>query len=287
MGGFAGELSNGARIRIFSGEFRDLVDRFPFRFPAPSYRHSRGQMDNPRPPRPEPPKMELPFISEADIQDKSKASWFSKTLASIQILWFTLQLTGRAAQHLPAAPLETFTLAIVACTVISYALWWKKPLDVDTPMIIKDAAIDYYFQTCSEYSRHIGCEHRNDVDALVDRRKENLSPLTLWHRDHALFMSTVSLVFGACHILAWNWVFPTPVEQLLWRVASVGSAVMPILFCVLLWLIGPSGEGRVRPSQSRTVRQLDKTEFSFIYLVAIVPYFLCRMYLIVEIFASL
>jgi hypothetical protein len=55
MGGFAAELPQGPRVRLLTETFCTLM--------------SRG--------------MRLPFISEEEIQDKSKASWLVKTVAYI------------------------------------------------------------------------------------------------------------------------------------------------------------------------------------------------------------
>jgi hypothetical protein len=37
-------------------------------------------------------------------------------------------------------------------------------------------------------------------------------------------------VFGAVHIAAWNFVFPTPVESLLWKIAAVLCTTMRLVF---------------------------------------------------------
>ncbi|KAF2242256.1 hypothetical protein BU26DRAFT_584416 [Trematosphaeria pertusa] len=97
MGGLAIELPSGVRVRMLKSPdgdhgFRELMDR----------------------------GMELPFISEEDVQDKSKASWLIKAIAFGQIAWFATEIGARYGQGLLIAPLELFTLAIVVCTLISY-----------------------------------------------------------------------------------------------------------------------------------------------------------------------
>jgi hypothetical protein len=43
-----------------------------------------------------------------------------------------------------------------------------------------------------------------------------------------------SVILGGCHCIAWNFDFPTPIEQILWRVATIiVIAIMPVYY--LLW----------------------------------------------------
>lgn len=51
---------------------------------------------------------------------------------------------------------------------------------------------------------------------------------------------SVCCFYGATHTLAWNFLFPTPVERLLWRIASIdviaGAATVLALFSVVVYL---------------------------------------------------
>lgn len=40
---------------------------------------------------------------------------------------------------------------------------------------------------------------------------------------------------GALHIAAWNSHFPTPLERLLWRIASIGMCVFPLVIVMIAW----------------------------------------------------
>jgi hypothetical protein len=55
----------------------------------------------------------------------------------LQTTWFFLQVVARAVQHLAVSTLELTVLGFVFCTYISTFLWWKKLLDVGTPIILK------------------------------------------------------------------------------------------------------------------------------------------------------
>jgi hypothetical protein len=42
---------------------------------------------------------------------------------------------------------------------------------------------------------------------------------------------------GCIHLLAWNFVFPTPAEKILWRTATLVSIVLPMILLLPIWII--------------------------------------------------
>jgi len=80
----------------------------------------------------------LPIISVADIEDKNKASRLAKTIAVVQAAWFTAQCITRLAVGLSISLLELNTFGHAICTLVTYILWWHKPLDVQEPVVIRD-----------------------------------------------------------------------------------------------------------------------------------------------------
>jgi len=80
--------------------------------------------------------IELPTITRDEIWDKSKADLFAKAATVIQSTWLIIGSIGRAASNLPLSPMETFTLAFIVSTVMSYFFWWRKPQNVETPTVI-------------------------------------------------------------------------------------------------------------------------------------------------------
>ncbi|UPK96293.1 hypothetical protein LCI18_007228 [Fusarium solani-melongenae] len=70
------------------------------------------------------------------IDDKSKADTIQKVLVLTQVLWFITQCIARIIYQLPLSLLEVHTMVHVVCTVVLYACWLKKPLDVKVPEII-------------------------------------------------------------------------------------------------------------------------------------------------------
>ncbi|PBK64317.1 hypothetical protein ARMSODRAFT_1054550, partial [Armillaria solidipes] len=72
----------------------------------------------------------LEAVSAETIEDKSKGDALSKTFAILQISWFIVQCITRALQHLPITLLEVTALAFAGLSIITYCLWWNKPLNV-------------------------------------------------------------------------------------------------------------------------------------------------------------
>ncbi|KAF2817736.1 uncharacterized protein BDZ99DRAFT_373400, partial [Mytilinidion resinicola] len=74
--------------------------------------------------------IEVPELSKKDIEDRSKADSFAKTLTLLQLAWFLVATVGRASQHLQISTLEIFTLGNIECAIIAFFGWWNKPKDV-------------------------------------------------------------------------------------------------------------------------------------------------------------
>ena len=75
----------------------------------------------------------LPYLSEDEIWDRSKANGLAKTIVCIQALWFCTQCIVRLAQGIPISLLELNTFAHALCALLVYILWWDKPLDIQEP----------------------------------------------------------------------------------------------------------------------------------------------------------
>lgn len=98
----------------------------------------------------------IPDISKESINDRSKADRVAKFLLLIQTLWFCTSCIGRLAQHLPLSLLEVSTVAHALCTLVTYMLWWDKPLNIGEPTLMKG-------------------EHARDVCAALLARSSNRS----------------------------------------------------------------------------------------------------------------
>ena len=79
-------------------------------------------------------KIEFPTLTVEEIEDRSKADGFSKTIALGQTLWFVAQCIARRAQHLDLTLVELLTLSLAVLNGVIYFLWWNKPMDVRCPV---------------------------------------------------------------------------------------------------------------------------------------------------------
>ncbi|KAI8677817.1 hypothetical protein NCS55_00499700 [Fusarium keratoplasticum] len=76
-------------------------------------------------------------IPRAKITDKSKADTFQKILVLIQVSWMIMQCIARWMYKLPLTLLEIHTMVHVVCAMILYGFWFKKPLNVQDPEVIR------------------------------------------------------------------------------------------------------------------------------------------------------
>ncbi|KAH8750640.1 hypothetical protein BGZ57DRAFT_834350 [Hyaloscypha finlandica] len=101
----------------------------------------------------------LPDISELSILDRSKADPVAKIIAAIQVSWLLLQCLARVVNGLPISPLEIYAVAHVLFTLMSYAMWFQKPLDICEPIVLQGewipplCAIMYMFSAVSMRNR--------------------------------------------------------------------------------------------------------------------------------------
>lgn len=49
-----------------------------------------------------------------------------------------------------------------------------------------------------------------------------------------IYLPTIAVAFGGLHCIGWNFHFPTPVEQLLWRIGSLAITFIPLVPVVLM-----------------------------------------------------
>ena len=79
----------------------------------------------------------LPFLSEGEIWDKSKANSLAKAIVCVQAVWFCAQVIGRLIGKMPISLLELNTFAHALCALLVYLLWWDKPLDIQEPTVVE------------------------------------------------------------------------------------------------------------------------------------------------------
>ena len=127
---------------------------------------------------------------DEDIADKSKSDSVAKCVTLLQVLWFAVQLIGRAVERLPTTTLELLTMGFVVCTIVTYIGWWHKPKDIGRAML------------CGRLTP----ERLSELGIRGTKR-----PVKFHEVDDGLDKSVSSFVacltalaFGACHIIGWD-----------------------------------------------------------------------------------
>ena len=82
------------------------------------------------------PDIEIPRVTAAAIEDRSKGDALSKIIAILQTTWFIVQCIARGQQGLAVTELELVTLALASLNAATFAIWWDKPLGVQDPVKI-------------------------------------------------------------------------------------------------------------------------------------------------------
>ncbi len=203
---------------------------------------------------------------EQEILDKNKGDWISKSITVSQILWFIAQLVGRAVERLSVTTLELFPAGIIVCTAATYFAWWKKPLDVQRPIVLEG---EFSEELLREHGVQWMTEYQSLFDAGSDLDYGN-------DRNLSLVSGLIAMAFAACHLIGWGFYFPTRIEQILWRLSSVLCGVTPIVLGVIAWFRNEAELARFWYIVGRQI---------VVSLIGL--YFIVRAYLLVEVFVSL
>ncbi|KAJ8514781.1 hypothetical protein ONZ45_g7723 [Pleurotus djamor] len=229
-----------------------------------------------------------PQVEEGAILNGAKSEIVGKLFAAIQMFWFIAQLCTRWAQHLAVTELEIMTLAYAVLCGALYFLWFKKPYDVQRPIVLPGS---------SEPSPKM---ERKDGDIphlvfagvwlwkvhgrIVDDRRFYDPTLPRPHHHNNLFAFSIAVVFGGIHLIPWNFTFPTPAEAMLWRYASLCVTLLPIPYGLLY--LAYSGLKNVLPDDTPNWMRVCLCG-SFLIPIIQLAYFAARIILFVEAFVLL
>jgi hypothetical protein len=194
----------------------------------------------------------MPEVTKKGIKDRTKADAFAKLLTIVQTSWFLLQVLGRAISHLGIATLELTAVAVVVCTLGTFYCWLKKPLDVEVPITVPtkataaqilieggDAAMKPYRQTPLDFvddltpSWSINVMSRFGLRTGPRRRplrRLGNCRIPKLDRSSTVLLFALTHIYGSMHMLGWSFGFSTPIERLLWRIASSTIFVTTFLF---------------------------------------------------------
>lgn len=269
----------------------------------------------------------LPNVSEEEVYDKSKSDVLIKLIALGQMIWLAVKLITRHIRRHPTTQLEIMTLAFAACSSVTYLLLLKKPKDVKFPITIRACRLPTPIEllTLANFGPLVW------FDAIMFERWTSSRtnfwiPNTACHfvnrqnfigirlRRYGTFWlgsAAGALLLGSFHALAWNVVFPTRTEMLLWRIASVltvaipwiylilGNIVLGIFFICAMRSVRTKADGSSKPLDPghdisailmrfpQGVRVLVNSYYAVLSFIALLVYSLVRLFLLVEVFRSL
>ncbi|KAJ5736749.1 uncharacterized protein N7483_001874 [Penicillium malachiteum] len=265
--------------------------------------------------------IELPRILPEEIDDRSKSDPFVRIIAVSQILWVLLQIIARAAKGLAVTQLEVTVLAFAGCAVGMYALNWYKPKGVSLPCIIhckrpreevEKEMKRKFFRDADEIRQGVVITILKDLiptgkgDSRIHNTFSNED--TGWHTDWVVIIG--SIAFGAVHLIAWDFHFPTRIEKILWWTsASLCSCCVPVLGLLTYILNGMldfdqelvnrAEDNVLQERKGLAVLERWSLEASVIFMVIVsvvlagiwillaIAYIVARFYIFVEIFRTL
>ncbi|KAF1356167.1 hypothetical protein BDV97DRAFT_286873 [Delphinella strobiligena] len=212
----------------------------------------------------------LPNITLEQLNDRSKSDPLVIFLAVLQVLSFGIQLIVRLVEKITSSPLEVTTLAVAICTFVIYILLWNKLKDVATPIYVSAARFPETHELRDLASSSI-IQNKSSTPAL-----SRLSKLFSSEINAILIAPWLGLGFGCLHCIAWNFAYPTAVEQRLWQASSLAI----ITSSALLYLFYGFTSGFTSGSTL--------TYFDHIFLGSIILlYTVARCFILVESIRSL
>jgi len=142
-----------------------------------------------------------------EINAMSKADALVKTLACIQVTWFLVNVVARLASKLPISPLEWTTCGYIGCTLGTYAFWWHKPYN-----ILRRITLPITIPPSDD----------PDINGTVT--------------GSAISAAIGTIIFGGCHLAAWNHNFVNSSGKPLWRVCALLLTAYPIPTGTVYWI---------------------------------------------------
>ena len=103
-------------------------------------------------------------ITEDYILDRAASSGLSKAVLIVQVAWFCTNCASRLFQHLPLSLLEVSTAAHAFCTLLTYFVWWSKPINVGAPTLMRE-------KEAQEVYALLKCSNREYDEALEMAKK--------------------------------------------------------------------------------------------------------------------
>ncbi|KAF8329163.1 uncharacterized protein EI90DRAFT_3017398 [Cantharellus anzutake] len=168
-------------------------------------------------------------VTKQEILRKSKGDFLSKSIVSLQLLWFIVQYMGRWVGHLHRSQLETMTLGYSGLSVIICALWWHKPLDIRSPIQVMKGDPAHALTSEANVAK-VPLEVEKEVDSPSLAARAIGRACDAFVELHPFWILVITgAIFGGIHCSAWSFPFPTPAELFIWRICAVYITVAPAL----------------------------------------------------------
>ena len=222
-------------------------------------------------------------VKENQIRDRNKVDGVLRLITLVQTLFFVINLMIRIFQKLDITALELSTLALVVMSMATTIFWFQKPADVqericlqtDTPIatMVEDFGLTpgvgstytpLDFIGRQEWSWSILWMHGLNSLRIFHLGGQSVEfPNNRFHNTtipliegwpHA-FLAVLSLAYLGIFVAGWNFNFPTPIEQTLWRSASLTAMISAsgvFITCQMFFKYFPSDHGEQIPVRSST-----------------------------------
>lgn len=245
-------------------------------------------------------------VSKEEIEDKSKGNLFTKSVILTHTTWFIVKCISRTCSELPLVELEVITLAFAVMNIVTLAMWWDKPQDVNIPIPIAVPNLDMVTRLPPQGEST--ATHRSLPDQAKNERShaelflQTLSlpficvtetyviPVRLPCRDLPFRSIIISLgtIFAGFHFSCWSNNFPSVLEALLWRSFSIVYLVLPLISWLPLRLLrdarwDPNLELWQVPRKTRKFRRIAMQCSLFLFPM----YFFVRVMLFIVALSSL
>ncbi|TIA10699.1 hypothetical protein D6C80_07932 [Aureobasidium pullulans] len=181
----------------------------------------------------------LPNISSEELDDKNKSSFTVLFGAVVPLIYAALQFGARRYQNLPSALLEIETVAFVTCAFSLYFVDIRKPMDLNVPFDFPASEgarmRSIVAQAAPKPMMGWGREYKSPriTNGSIPQTKYG-SRLSYDVMNCALI--SMAVLFGGIHLFAWDYKFPTEIEQLLWRIATLSAMFLPVLWVFVVQL---------------------------------------------------
>jgi hypothetical protein len=128
-------------------------------------------------------------ITEDSILERAESSSLSKAILIVQVAWFCINCVSRLIQRLPLSLLEISTAAHALCTLLTYFVWWSKPINIAAPTLLreKEAREVHALLRCSD------AEYDAALEVAQKRAVGDSSPPTGTHSSEKIVLAANAL----------------------------------------------------------------------------------------------